>query len=684
MNYRLSIIFISLILGLSFRAEALYQNQDSELQQSQSSEQERGYFVLDPETLDFVELQKTPATVDSLLDYGISMRNRDARITYHVAREALALAKEIGYLEGEGRAHNLTGIKYLDFGEYELAMNHYLAALEIEYQLENEVGIATLLSNIGLIHLEQTNYDKATEFLLESIERMENLGQYNENYQNYNNLGVIYRRKGEYDRALDYFFEAKKLSMELEEPDSLIYFIASLNIGNTYRNMGELEEGSGYLYEADEFFSRRGMRGSQSITNLVLGQLHQDLDENEIALDYAFKSLEFAQEAIQRERIKDAYELIAELYESMGQFEEAYQNYRLYHAVSDSLLNIQRADRIDELQIQFEVEQKDREIMLLNREAELQQARIAQQNQLKYFLIGGLVLLLAIAGLLLYFNIIRKKNNQLLSARRKQIEYQNEKLALLNKDKDNFLSMAAHDLKNPLSAIKTAVDLIQSDQVISRDELNDYLEMILISSDRMISLISDLLKIQSIDDRDSADSTEYVSVNSALQHSLSNYDHPAQNKKITLHSHKSDDPDMIVGNSSNLIRIFDNLLSNAIKYSPHGSNVYTSTERKGDSIIITIRDEGPGFKSEEQTKLFNKFARMSNQPTGSETSTGLGLYIVKRLVESMNGRVWCESERGEGSAFYIEFPLATQANDETTPAIEEPESAQASGTPQSV
>ncbi len=653
---------IALLLGPSFNADAMQQNpvQNQNVQQPQTNEQEGRYFILDPESLNFVELQKTPATVDSLVSYGRQERNRDARIAYHVAREALALAKEIGYREGESRAHNLTGIKYNDFGEYELAMTHYLAALEIETQLDNVSGMSALLSNIGFIHMEQRNYDKATEYLQESIALRESLGLYNENYIIYNNLGVIHRRNGEYDTALDFFFKANELSMKIEEPDSILYMISTLNIGNTYRNKGEPRQGADYLYKADEYFSRHGMRVSQSITNLVLGQLYQDLGNYETALEHAFKSLAFAEEGIQRDRIKDAYELIAQIYENMGDYEQAYQHFRLFHVTSDSLLNIQRADRINEMQIRFEIEQKDREIQILNRESELQEIRIAQQNQLRNFLISGLILLMIIAGLLLYFNVVRKKHNQVLRERRIQIEDQNETLAMLNKEKDDFMSMAAHDLRNPLSAIKSAVSLIQAEPDINRKELNEYLKMIVLSSDRMLSLISDLLKIQSMEDQNDSDSMENVNINVALQQSLNNFKQAAQNKLISLHSALCEQPVMITGNTNNLIRIFDNLISNAIKYSPQGTNVYASTEQRGGLVVITIRDEGPGLSNDDQTKLFNKFARMSNQPTGSETSTGLGLYIVKRLVDTMNGKIWCDSTRGQGTAFFIEFPVSDQ------------------------
>jgi signal transduction histidine kinase len=76
------------------------------------------------------------------------------------------------------------------------------------------------------------------------------------------------------------------------------------------------------------------------------------------------------------------------------------------------------------------------------------------------------------------------------------------------------------------------------------------------------------------------------------------------------------------------------------------------------SVRVVVRDEGPGLSSDDKAKLFGKFARLSARPTGGESSTGLGLSIVKRMVETMNGVVWCESTLGEGAIFAVEFPAA--------------------------
>jgi signal transduction histidine kinase len=105
--------------------------------------------------------------------------------------------------------------------------------------------------------------------------------------------------------------------------------------------------------------------------------------------------------------------------------------------------------------------------------------------------------------------------------------------------------------------------------------------------------------------------------------------------------------------------VLDNLISNAIKYSTFGKKVYIRLLQTQQSVRCEIQDEGPGLSKKDHQKLFGKFARLSARPTGGEHSTGLGLFIVKKLVTAMDGQVWCESELGKGATFVIEFVRAT-------------------------
>ncbi|MBI2836800.1 MAG: HAMP domain-containing histidine kinase, partial [Acidobacteria bacterium] len=106
------------------------------------------------------------------------------------------------------------------------------------------------------------------------------------------------------------------------------------------------------------------------------------------------------------------------------------------------------------------------------------------------------------------------------------------------------------------------------------------------------------------------------------------------------------------------LQVCDNLLANAVKYSPHGKSIWVRVRQMDGKVRIEVRDEGPGVSAADLKKMFGKFARLTARPTGGEHSTGLGLSIVKSMVEAMHGRVWCESQPGAGATFIVELPAS--------------------------
>ena len=95
-----------------------------------------------------------------------------------------------------------------------------------------------------------------------------------------------------------------------------------------------------------------------------------------------------------------------------------------------------------------------------------------------------------------------------------------------------------------------------------------------------------------------------------------------------------------------------------VECSPPGKDIFVRLKQHTQSARVEVQDQGPGLSAEDQKKLFGKFARLTAKPTGGENSTGLGLSIVKKMVEALNGKVWCESELGSGATFIVEFPSA--------------------------
>ena len=246
-----------------------------------------------------------------------------------------------------------------------------------------------------------------------------------------------------------------------------------------------------------------------------------------------------------------------------------------------------------------------------------------------------------------------------------QLNARNQELERLNTEKNEFLGIAAHDLKNPLTSIVLLAEMIQyQHEVLDSAQLMEKVSKIELTAMRMRDIIADVLDVNALE---SGALTLYPAEFDAVflvKDILEEYQERAAEKSITLHVESPQDLEVLIfADFTKTHEVLENLVSNAVKYSPHGKNVVVRIhDDVSESFVrIEVQDEGPGISDEDMKRLFGKFVRLSAQPTGGEHSTGLGLSIVKKMVEAMQGRVWCESEFGVGASFIVELPKAEQA-----------------------
>lgn len=226
----------------------------------------------------------------------------------------------------------------------------------------------------------------------------------------------------------------------------------------------------------------------------------------------------------------------------------------------------------------------------------------------------------------------------------------------LNNEKNEFLGIAAHDLKNPLMAIKGFGSIIRNDENLSRNQLSEFAGDIVQSSERMFDIITSLLDINKIEEGRVEIKYEKVSTTEFVKTILVQNSESASKKNISI-NFAEPHPDIYLETDRDLVlQIFDNILSNAIKFSPIDKSIEIRIGNEGDFTSIVVKDNGPGISDEDQLKLFKKFAKLSARPTGGENSTGLGLSIAKKITEILGGDILVSSKLGEGAEFKIILP----------------------------
>lgn len=261
--------------------------------------------------------------------------------------------------------------------------------------------------------------------------------------------------------------------------------------------------------------------------------------------------------------------------------------------------------------------------------------------------------------------VLERSIRYAISHKKSQVE-----LLRLNEEKNRFLGMAAHDLRNPLGVILGYSDFLLMCHGCPAEGLGDavptarwtrseleVVDRIRSSSRFMLHLINDLLDISTIEsgklrlDMQSTDLIQLVQGNVGLNTVL------AAQKGMQIELQCDPDVPRAPVDSLKVEQVLNNLISNAIHYAPKGTTITVRVRQQGDEVVISVQDQGPGIAREEIGNLFRPFGRARTVSTGGEPSTGLGLAIARRIVEGHDGRIWVESELGRGATFSVSFPV---------------------------
>ena len=250
--------------------------------------------------------------------------------------------------------------------------------------------------------------------------------------------------------------------------------------------------------------------------------------------------------------------------------------------------------------------------------------------------------------------------NELISRVRTQLALKTarDQLRQLAVDKDELLGILAHDLKNSLGGMNLSAQLLAGEiHACQNPRAIQMAENLLRTSELSLAFLKEFLANAAAEHR-LVLKPGVLNFTTVAAGVIRRHQDAARRKQLTLQGEFPDEPVMAYGDAAALDLVLDNLLSNALKFSPPGKRVQVTVRPAGRQAECRVRDEGPGFSAEDQTRMFHRYQRLSARPTGGEASTGLGLCIVRKLVLAMNGHIACDSEPGRGAAFTLRLPGA--------------------------
>jgi two-component system, OmpR family, sensor kinase len=261
-----------------------------------------------------------------------------------------------------------------------------------------------------------------------------------------------------------------------------------------------------------------------------------------------------------------------------------------------------------------------------------------------------------------FFEELSRLNNELAAAQR-ELAKKNAELERLNEQKNQWLGLAAHDLRNPLEVVLLYSRFLREERAEQLGpEHAEFVNSIERSSRFMLNLVNDLLDVSKIEagrlelDFVDVDLRELVGRNLQLNRVL------AERKQISI---AYDGPDAAVParlDTAKLEQVLNNLIGNAVKFSPRASRVTVRLAAEEGRAMLSVEDEGPGVPAAEMNKLFQPFGRTSVRSSAGEKNTGLGLAIVKRIVEGHGGSIEVGTAQGGGAAFRVTLPLTERGD----------------------
>ena len=629
----------------------------------------------------------------------------DSTIIY--GEQAYALGNELHLTTDQARSLNYVGVAYNYKGERLKAYDFFTQALDVGTRQNDSAQVAHANNNLGRLFFEQGILAKAYDDFIKSYTIFKKTGDHSGLAYTLQSLGTLQRSQKDFVKSEKNYLEAYQLRLELRNKRDImsalmmlsrLYYerkefekstrflvkadsVGQLNkdeinrseikmlLAKNYLEMGRINEAEKVAEVGAKVISKSQYTRIQPETMLILGKIKFRKGNLKEAESYFKSSLKLAIDIKDLQGQMDAFQLLWKLAEAEQNKQEAVQFMNQYLVLNDSIKDLDLARQVDRLQFQLEIEKKEKENELLKLSEAHQAVIIERQRGQNILLFIVLFCVISLAGVSWYYNrkrshanIMLEAQNKFIELQRKQIEKrnsdlstQNQKLGDLNHEKDMLMYIVAHDLKSPLARIMGLANLLSKEGQLQPSQ-QEYLRLLKDVTQSNIDLIVDLLDVNALQTENEEPKAIVFELGQLLEERIAFFQYLFINKKIDLQlDHHLDK--QVKSNPGYISRIIDNLVSNAIKFSKNGSTINVKATIVNATLTLVVKDNGPGFSEDDKKLLYQRFKKLSARPTGGESSNGLGLAIVRTLVDRLHGEISLTSESGNGSEFAVRIPI---------------------------
>ncbi len=543
------------------------------------------------------------------------------------------------------------GKNYISEGKLDQALQCYLDAFHLSEQLHDQVLYAETSSHLGSLYLQMGLYDKALQYDKIALECRGDLDNPEGVAKSCNNIALVFQKLGNTDSAFSYFNRALILCRSVHYTKGMVK--ALNNMGNLYSDLHEDDKAIRLLDSAYLLSDQTGYEFGLAGAALILADIYNHAHEVSKALSYYQISLSKLGATGYDEMLSNIYKGLFECYNRLGDYKSALGYHIALLETEKKLLNVENARQLTVLNVNFDLERKEKDNQVLRADNELKESLIKRKTTFIWLVVIALSFTCVLCLYVYNRLYAKKKANQ-------QLGMLNHELEKANQEKDHLFSIIAHELRNPLYWFQNLSEVLSKKyREMPADKVQKSLSALDESAKNAFHLMDNLLqwsrsKLGRIHPKKAEHSLrELVADTADMYHTILQY------KEIDFRNEVTQDV-MVYADADLLGCVIRNLLSNAIKYTPASGFISVNCKVQAEEVTIMVTDSGTGIPASEIPHVFSAIL-VSQKGLMQEKGSGIGLKLCKDFVEMNEGRIWVDSVEGSGTRFYFTVPLQAAA-----------------------
>ena len=557
-------------------------------------------------------------------------RNPDSSIYY-----ITPVVENSGSVREMIQARSILGDAYQYKQHYDKAVDQYHKALELGENDEIPGILANAYNGLGMTYFALNEMDKAEKYILKAADEKLEIDDYLYFSVIRSNLAVIYNRKEDYDQSNEILRSTEKVLIKHNE---LAY------LPNIYMTLGaNFESGTGnfdsariYYQKAVDIGEKHNALMEVKTACLNLADIALSGGQYSEALNYLYRAKSIATNRKLDQLNVAVLNKISDAYEALNRYDSAYYYKKNAMALHEEVFNVEKQKQIDDLELKYETAKKEREIE--QQKTVLHQSQIENErakNQLYIIVFSGILMFLGASGTAVYY-WQRRRNSELLEA-----------------EKTKVFENVVHDIRTPLTLIAAPLEVIKN-ELSTNKRLAGQINLVEQNTGKLSALVNELLDVTRLKNRNFTPVYGDGNIALFLKDVVRNFKGEANRKKIKIEVRAEDDPKNYRFPVNVVEKVVNNLISNSLKYCPEHSIISVDSKIENNRLILKVKDNGPGIAPKEGTKVFDRFYRVAG---GTEKGVGIGLSIVKELIEQTGGKIKLNMEMDEGTEFTCFLPV---------------------------